>query len=79
MLENIQNVSIEKKLFSIEDIEFWVKWLTRGKYKDIEGYQVEILKIGGPILIPNIHKLFNLVVKKGFPKPLDSKTHSTYF
>jgi hypothetical protein len=39
------------------------------KAKDIKGYQVEILKIGGPILIPHIHKLFNLAVKHGFPKP----------
>jgi hypothetical protein len=34
-----------------------------------EGYQAEIFKIGGPILIPHIHKLFNLAVKQGFPKP----------
>jgi hypothetical protein len=58
----------KKSCFSIEDINFGVKRLTNGKYKDIEGDQTEILKIGGPILIPNIHKLFNLVVKKGFPK-----------
>jgi hypothetical protein len=31
-----------------------------GKTKNIEGYQVEILKVGGPILIPHIHNLFNL-------------------
>ena len=45
------------------------KCLTNGKAKDIEGYQVEILKIGGHVLIPHIHKLFNLSVKKGFPTP----------
>jgi hypothetical protein len=55
--------------FSLDDIEFGVKSLTNGKAKDIEGYQDEIFKIGGPILIPHIHKLFNLIVKKGFPKP----------
>jgi hypothetical protein len=55
--------------FSLDDIEFRVKSLTNGKAKDIEGYQDEIFKIGGPILIPHIHKLFNLIVKKGFPKP----------
>ena len=36
-------------------------------YTSIEGYQVEILKIGGPVLIPHIHKLFNLAIKQGFP------------
>ena len=46
-----------------------VKWLENGKAKDIEGYQDEILKIGGPILIPHIHKIFNLAVKQGFSKP----------
>ena len=35
----------------------------------IEGYQAEILKIGGPVLIPHIHKLFNQAIKQGFPKP----------
>jgi len=30
---------------------------------------VEILKIGGPVLIPHIHKLFNQEVKQGFPRP----------
>ena len=40
-----------------------------GKAKYIEGYQVEILKIGGLVLIPHIRKLFNQVVKQGFPKP----------
>ena len=43
------------------------------KTKDIEDYQAEILKIGGPALIPHIHKLFNQAVKQGFPKPW---THS---
>jgi hypothetical protein len=54
---------------SIEDIEFGVKWLTKGKTKDIEGYHAEMLKIGGSILIPHIHKLFNLAVNQSFPKP----------
>ena len=35
----------------------------------IEGYQEEILKIGGHVLIPHIHKLFNQAVKQEFPKP----------
>ena len=35
----------------------------------IEGYQEEILKIGGLVLNPHIHKLFNEAVKQGFPKP----------
>jgi hypothetical protein len=58
-----------KKFFSFDDIEFGVKQLANGKAKDIEGYQAEIFKIRGPILIPHIHKLFNLAVKQGFPKP----------
>jgi hypothetical protein len=68
-MDNIQTLSTEEEVFSLEDIEFGVKQLTKGKAKDIEGYQEEILKIGGPILIPYIHKLFNLIVKQGFPKP----------
>jgi hypothetical protein len=63
VMESIPKVSIENEFFSIEDINFGVKKLTNGKAKDIEGYQAEILKIGGPILIPHIHKLFNLAVK----------------
>ena len=43
--------------------------MANGKAKDIEGYQAEILKIGGLVLIPHIHKLFNQAVKQGFPKP----------
>jgi hypothetical protein len=50
-------------IFSIEDIEFGVKWITKGKANDIKGYQAKILKIGGSILIPHIHKLFNLEIK----------------
>jgi hypothetical protein len=46
-----------------------VKQLANGKAKDIECYQAEIFKIGGPILIPHILKLFNLAFKQGFPKP----------
>jgi hypothetical protein len=41
----------------------------KGKAKGTKGYQAKILKIGGPIFIPYIHTLFNLAVKKGFPKP----------
>jgi hypothetical protein len=53
----------------LDDIEFMVKQLANGKAKDIEGYQAEIFKIGGHILISHIHKLFNLEAKQGFPKP----------
>ena len=55
-----------KGVFSLEDIDFRVKRLANGKSKYIEGYQEEILKIGGLVLIPHIHKLFNLAVKQGF-------------
>jgi hypothetical protein len=53
----------------LNDIEFGVKQLANGKVKDIEGCEAEIFKIRGPIIIPHIHKLFNLAVKQGFPKP----------
>ena len=56
-----------KDILSLEDIYFEVKILTNGKSTNIEGYKVEILKIARHVLIPHIHKLFNLVVKKGFP------------
>jgi hypothetical protein len=68
-MDTIPIVPTEDEVFSLDDIEFRVKWLANGKAKDIEGYQDEIFKIGGPILIPHIHKLFNLAVKQGFPKP----------
>jgi len=55
--------------FSIEDIKFGVKRLANRKDKDIKGYQDEILKVGGPIIIPHMHNLFNLAIKQGFPKP----------
>jgi hypothetical protein len=47
VMDNIQTLSTEEEVFSIEDIEFGVKWLAKGKAKDIEGYQAKILKIGG--------------------------------
>jgi hypothetical protein len=59
---NILNSSTKHEVFSIEGIKFGVKRLSKGKAKDIEGHQDEILKIGGPILIPHIHKLFNLTI-----------------
>jgi hypothetical protein len=68
-MDTIPIVPTKEYVFSLDDIEFGVKKLANGKAKDIEGYQAEIFKIEGPILIPHIHKLFYLVVKQGFPKP----------
>ena len=68
-METIPIVPTKEEVFSLDDIEFEVKQLTNGKAKDIEGYQPKIFKIGEPICIPHMHKLFNLEVKKGFPKP----------
>jgi hypothetical protein len=62
-MDTIPIVPTKEEVFSLDDIEFGVKRLANGKAKDIEGYQAEIFKIGGPILIPHIHKLFNLAVK----------------
>jgi hypothetical protein len=69
VMESIPNNSSKDEVFSIEEIKFGVKWPQKGKAKDIEGYQPEILKIGGPILIPHMRKLFNLSIQQGFPKP----------
>jgi hypothetical protein len=69
-MDTIHIVPTKDGVFSLDDIEFGVKWLANGKAKDIEGYQAELFKIRRPILIPHIHKLFNLAVKQGFPKPL---------
>ena len=55
-------------IFSLDDIESGINNLTNGKAKDIEGYEVEILKMGRSILIPYLHKLLNLVVTHGFPQ-----------
>jgi hypothetical protein len=68
-MDTILIVPTEDDVFSLEDVEFEVKKLANGKAKDIEGYQAEIFKIRGPILIPHIHKLFKLAVKEGFPNP----------
>jgi len=62
-MDTIPIVPTEEEIFSLDDIEFGVKWLANRKAKDIEEYQAEIYKIGGPILIPHIHKLFNLGIK----------------
>jgi hypothetical protein len=35
-MDNIQTISTEEEFFSIEDIEFGVKWLTKGKAKDMK-------------------------------------------
>jgi hypothetical protein len=68
-MDTIPIVPTEDESFSLDEIEFRVKWILNGKPNNIEGYQAGIFKIRGPILIPRIHKLFNLVVKQGFPKP----------
>jgi hypothetical protein len=62
-MDTIPIVPTKEEVFSLDDIEFEVKRLANGKVKDIEGYQAEFFKIEGPILIPHIHKLFNLAVK----------------
>jgi hypothetical protein len=49
----------EDEVFSLDAIEFRVKQLANDKYKDIGGYQAKSFKIGGPMLIPHIHKLLN--------------------
>jgi hypothetical protein len=62
-MDTIPIVPTNEEAFSLDDIEFGVERLANGKAKDIEGYQAEIFKIGGPILIPHIHKLLNLAIK----------------
>jgi hypothetical protein len=38
-MDKIKTVSIEEEVFSLEDIEFGVKQLTKEKTKDIKGCQ----------------------------------------
>jgi hypothetical protein len=59
-MDTIPNIPIEDEYFSLEDIELRVKKLSNGKDRDIESYQAKIFKIREPILIPHIHKFFNL-------------------
>jgi len=68
---NFETLLTMEEVFSLEDIliYFRVKHMENGKAKDIKGYEEEILKVGGHVLNPHIHKLFNQVVKQGFPKP----------
>jgi hypothetical protein len=69
-MDNIPNLSTKDGGFYIEDINSGLSGSQKEnmRAKDIEGYQAKILNIGGPMLIPHIHELFNLVVKHGFPK-----------
>jgi hypothetical protein len=69
VIDTIPIVPTNDEVFFFNDIDFGVKRVANGKAKDIEGYQAQIFKIEGPILISHIHKLFNLVVQQGFPKP----------
>jgi len=68
-MNNFEALLTTKEFFSLEEIDFGLNRLENGKTKDTEGYQAEILNIGGPVLIPHIYKLFNQAVKQGFPKP----------
>jgi hypothetical protein len=68
-MDIIPLVPIEDEIVSLDDMDFEVKRLANGKDNDIEVYQDENFKIGGPILIPHKQNLFNLPVNKGFPKP----------
>ena len=49
-MDTIPIVPTKEEFFSLDDIEFGVKWLANGKVKDIEGYQGEILKSEGQSL-----------------------------
>jgi hypothetical protein len=68
-MDNMKRRYTKGEVSSIEHINFGVKWLSKVKAKDIERYQDEILKIGGIFLIPHLHKLFNLAIQQGLPKP----------
>ena len=57
VVDNTQLLFMEDGVFSLEAIDFGIKCLTNGKVKDIVGYQEKILKFGGHVLIPHIHKL----------------------
>ncbi len=63
VIDNFETLLTTEEVFPLEDITFGVKRLANGKAKDIKGYQAKILKIGGHVLIPHIHNLFNQVVK----------------
>ena len=78
-MDIIHIVPTKEEVFYLDGIEFRVKRLANGKAKDIEGYKVGIFKNRGSILIPHIHKLFNLADKQGFPKTLVAKPHCSYF
>jgi len=64
----ILNTPIKDDIFSLEDVKSGINNLANGKENYIEGYQVEIFKMGKSILIHHHHKLLNLVIKHGFPR-----------
>ena len=69
VINNFETLLTIEDVFSLEDIDFGVNRVANGKAKDIEGYHAEILKIGGHVLNPHIHKLFNQAIKQGCSKP----------
>jgi hypothetical protein len=50
-MDTILIVPTDDEVFSLDDVEFGVKRIANGKAKYIEGYQAEIFKIRGLILI----------------------------
>jgi hypothetical protein len=64
-MDTMHIVPKKDEVFPLDDIEFVVKRLANWKSKDIGGYPIEIFKIGGPILIPHIHKLLQFIIQAG--------------
>lgn len=65
----ILNTHIKEYIFSQENIESMINKFANGKAKYIEGYHAKIFKMGRSFLIPHLHKILNLALKRGFPKP----------
>ena len=68
VMDSIKTPFTEETLFFFKSPRFGIKWFMKGKYKNIKGYEEEIMKIWGPIHIPHIHKLSNLIIMNAFPK-----------
>jgi hypothetical protein len=67
-VDNIQTLYTEEEVFSIEDLEFGIKWLAKGKATwTLKGIKLKSLKLEG-LSSSLTFTISSIMVKNGFPK-----------